>query len=343
MPGGAIPGPVTCPEDTAVLHADGLGGYECPLCDFSVPAPSPDPSTPPVVEARIRPGPDPLPPPPTPPPPQSAVAEERVSEPVASVLAPEECFDVMTAPVAWRRTSLGTVAGVLGAFAFLVVVLAIVYRSFLGMTARLDSALAQNHLTGPGSVMELLREARASSAKSGAFAAARIRQALFPIGETAFQQWYKDSTPPNWPFMSELYGVLKEVDSSDQEFAAREAYSRAQQHFEARQFSEAWRVYDHALQYKPDWALALNGKAKIHIRDDSPLHDEQAAIRLFEAAIAADTQFAWACKNLGEYYRQRRNWSKAKLYLAEADRRLPGRPTIRQSLDYVGRMEARGR
>lgn len=341
-----------CEDHAATCYPDGLGGFACPLCSFVVapaeaePVPAagaaakvpssdlgkeaaptrPSPTTEvtlaqPAREAESR-----------------ATSEPRTAAPTAAML-PETAE---TEPAKGRSVQ---VARIIGAALVVTVAALLLYNYSFSPAARLDAALRADRLIGPDSALEHFRAIRSAGPARPATgqAAAKIRARLEPAGAAAFASWYRDSEPANWTWLSALYAVLREVDPSTTEFAVREVYARAQGQFEARQFSEAWRGFDEALQLQPGWALALNGKAKIHVRNDSPLYDETAAVRLFQEAVAADGNFAWACKNLGEYYRQRRRWSDARRYLQEADRRLPGRPTIRESLDYVVRMETRRR
>lgn len=332
----AAPALVYCPNDGSLCYSDGTA-TRCPLCDWELPRPvvaPPERQAPSPPQAEVK-----LPSerhrsqPPRVPPPPAVKLDAPPLDPALPRPTPEppRRSDIEAHP--WSPPKVLTVGAVGGSIAAIY----IIYTVAFGCRAAIERRLAANELFGPAGAIALYDAERAKSPSSGCVVeeGPKISVRVAPEGDRVFADWYRDSAKTDWSRQGQLYAFLAGFDASNREYLARKAYADAQVRFEARDFDQALRLYEAALGYKPRWVLALNGKAKVYVRTDSPLQDPTKAIEMYREAISADPAFIWSYKNLGEYYSQQSQWVEAEQYLARAAEIRANVPSIVRSLEYV--------
>jgi|GEM_PF-3156893 len=230
--------------------------------------------------------------------------------------------------------------------AIAVVVLAVVgyviWQSSFSLRSRLDAALKRNELFAPAgsSVRDLYNAEAAKNPTSSVLAEFRpkIRATLEPKGEDAFARWYKDSDDTvSWEAMERTYDFLDVMFPQETKFKARKLYAVAQQAIDAKDYAKAIATYEDALKIDPQWALALNGIGKVYMIDRAPMKNERTGVEYYLRACAADPNFTWAPKNLGDYYLRKNDYSNAEQYLLKALATSPERSSILRALGYVCR------
>jgi tetratricopeptide (TPR) repeat protein len=225
------------------------------------------------------------------------------------------------------------------------VVLAIVaagivaYMRVYSFNARINQALAENHLFAPpgSSVADIYAAKKASSPNSSDLqaAGAKIRAKLAPIGDELLRKWYVDSEGVDWEYGEKIYGFLQEVAPNDPAFNVRHNYMVAQTKLQNRDYATALSLYQQALTTDPKFVLALNGIAKVYIQDGSPLKNEALALDYYGRVIQTDPNFTWAYKNVAEYWMQKENWPQAEAYMLRALATSPQRPSILRALGRI--------
>jgi len=215
----------------------------------------------------------------------------------------------------------------------------VMYMRVYSFNARIDSALAENHLFSPpgSSVADIYAAKKASSPSSADLqtAAVKIRAKLAPIGDELLHKWYIDSEGVDWDYTEKVYGFLQEVTPNDPAIKVRHEYVAAQIKLQNRDYAGALNLYQQSLAGDPRFVLALNGIAKVYIQDGSPLKNEAVAVDYYNRVIQTDPNFTWAYKNISEYYMRKYNWLQAEAYMQRALSTSPQRPSILRSLARI--------
>lgn len=158
-------------------------------------------------------------------------------------------------------------------------------------------------------------------------------------GEGAFNRFYRESAQDlDWDHLERLYDVLSRAEPESRETLARHAYCRAHKAFERRDYAAALAGYRESLNQQPRWALALNGIAKVYVREDSPYHDDARAVALYQQAYEADPNFVFPIINLARHYMNEREWATAETYLRAAIKADSDRASILKDLGITLKM-----
>ena len=272
----------------------------------------------------------------------AAVAATAISPAMAAVETPLADAVAKPAPTTNRRIA----ATIATAGVVIVVASYLIWSSFFSLGARIDRALAAGQIFAPSEacVYDLYKREYASNRGSSALArvAPRIRAALAPVADEAFARWYRDSEPSvDWPGLERTCEFLWLLDPDTKQHRMRELYAIAQQSIDSRDYARALSSYEEALKLDPSWVLALNGIGKVYMIESSPLFNERLGVAYYERAAAADRQFTWAAKNLGDYAIRKRDYGMAERYLLQALASSPGRPSILRALGFVYRRTGR--
>jgi tetratricopeptide (TPR) repeat protein len=259
--------------------------------------------------------------------------------PTASIASPM-VHDASAAPPATRpvlnRNLLLAIVGLL------VVLLAaggyLYFQKALSFHGRLQRAIELNHFFSPpgecAADMYAAEKAKHPDSEEVKAAAQTIRTHLEPLGDEAFRVWYADSEGVDWPFIEKTYAFLSDL-STDARVKSRHEYAAGQLSLLNQNHNAALAHYAEAVRLDPNSVLALNGLAKVYAQDTSPLHNDAMAVQYYERAIAADPQFTWAFKNLGEYYMRVEDWRNAESYMLRALQTSPNRPSVLRALAKV--------
>ena len=228
------------------------------------------------------------------------------------------------------------------ALAALAIVLALIAVSSIDTFPRkVERALAARRYFPPAesSVYDIYTaEAQANPGSPAVTAAAqKIVAQLGAEADQHLQTFYRDSRVDlGWPELERYYGFLSTLAPDDAGYKAKHAYAEGQRRLlDERNHRAAFDCYRRALSHDSRFVLALNGIAKLYIQESSPFHDEEEGRRRYEEAAAADPNFTWALKNLGEYYMQREEWSRADDYMRRALQTSPSRPSILSALGRI--------
>jgi tetratricopeptide (TPR) repeat protein len=205
---------------------------------------------------------------------------------------------------------------------------------------RLDGAVAQGRIFSPPGdcAVDIFASEKAKNPGNPklAVAAQKIRAKVEPQIQESIQRWAKDSDPTvNWDDVERSGALLNSLYPEDKSIGARHAYAKAQKAITAKQYSQAKDLYTQALDLQPSWALALNGLGKVYMREDSPFHDEAAALNLYRRAIQADPTFTWAYMNIGLYHRLKGNPQLGQQWLLKALATYPTKSSILRNLGDV--------
>ena len=169
----------------------------------------------------------------------------------------------------------------------------------------------------------------------------RLETELQTLGSDAFERFTKESAQDiDWYQIREIYEFLTNHDPTELQYQARLAYSKAHLAFQSERYETALNGYRKALEYAPGWALAKNGAAKVHVREDSPYYDPLKAEELYKEVLDLDPDFVFATINLARLKMRQKKWSEAESYLLAAIRSDPDRSSIYRSMARV--KEAQG-
>lgn len=228
----------------------------------------------------------------------------------------------------------------IGAAIVIISVSVLAYLSGNSFPSRVDRALAAHRYFEPAgeSLYDIYKTEASKHPESAELkaAATKIIVALQPEADDHLASFYRDSDPTDWTRMARLYEFLEMLSPTDASIKTKHAYAEGQ-HFlvDGRDYSRAFDSFRRALSFDGRFVLAINGIAKVYIQDSSPLRNEAAALRSYQDAMAADPNFTWAPKNLGEYYMQREQWESAELYMARALQTSPERPSILAAMGRI--------
>jgi tetratricopeptide (TPR) repeat protein len=262
---------------------------------------------------------------------------ESVATPVAVVVPPVE-----VARDGKRKRAI--VLGVVLALGIAIGLIA--WHSLFSLDAKLEKALSRNEMFSPAgtSVYDIYKAEAEKNPGSAVLAKyrPRIHDALVPQGDAAFAAWYRDSDDSfQWQAVEQIYRFLALINPGVPMNDMRRLYAVGQQKIDAREYAQAIDAYQQALKLDPNWVLALNGIGKVYMIERSPLHDERLGIAYYERACAADPNFPWAPKNLGDYYLRKDDYSRAEHYLLLALAASPERASVLRGLGWVCRKTGR--
>jgi tetratricopeptide (TPR) repeat protein len=113
-----------------------------------------------------------------------------------------------------------------------------------------------------------------------------------------------------------------------QEETAEFYYNRGRENFENCYYHRAMEDYNHALQLKPGYAEALNGRGEIYLN----VSEYTDAEREFAAAIAINPKYEKAYINRGRLYKTIGRYDMAIADLAKALELNPGLPELEEEL-----------
>jgi len=256
---------------------------------------------------------------------------------------PAEAFAVPPAARSKRR-----IFAIIGASSAVILVLSyFIWSSTFSFGARINKALAAGQIFAPAgaSVYDLYKSEIAKNPRSRVLAeiTPKIRARLAPAVDDTFTRWYRDSdNTVNWEEMEHTCEFLALLEPGERLHRMRQLYAIAQQSIDSRNYARAISSYEEALRLDPSWALALNGIGKVYMIETSPLFKEKIGVAYYQRAAAADTQFTWAPKNLGDYAIRKRDYTAAERYLQQALASSPQRPSILRALGLVCRKTGRG-
>jgi predicted RNA-binding Zn-ribbon protein involved in translation (DUF1610 family) len=254
---------------------------------------------------------------------------------VAPTVEPSSATDAAARPHTRRNVLIGIGTGVV-----IVAVLTILWTKSLSFSARMERALDHNDIFTPAgtSVYDLYTREVASNPSSSMLPSfrPRIRERIEPGAEDAFARWYKDSDDTvGWESLERTYGFLELMFPEVAKYKTRKLYAVAQRAIDARDYVKAISSYEEALKLDPSWVLALNGLGKVYMIDSSPIRNDRLGVDYYERAVAADSGFTWAAKNLGDYYLRNDQYPFAERYLLKALATSPQRPSILRALGYI--------
>jgi tetratricopeptide (TPR) repeat protein len=213
------------------------------------------------------------------------------------------------------------------------------YKSVNNFGARIDRALAARHYLPPAqdSVYEIYKAEAAKHPDSDEVrkAASKIVGQLAPETDEHLASFYRDSDAQDWNQLAQAYQFLELLLPADVAMKAKHAYAEGQRLLVGHSFREAFDNFRRALSFDSKFVLAVNGMAKVYIQDGSPMHDEAAAIQMYQQAMATDPNFTWAPKNLGEYYMQKGQWPTADYFMSAALKTSPERASILAALGRI--------
>ncbi|MEA2329483.1 MAG: hypothetical protein QOE68_4442, partial [Thermoanaerobaculia bacterium] len=256
------------------------------------------------------------------------------------VLAPSMDPIVSAAPSAPRAANnRNLLIAVIGLAAVLLAAGGYLYfQKALSFHGRLQHAVELNHFFSPPGecAVDIYAAEKAKHPDSDEVKAAAqtIRARLEPLGNDAFRLWYTDSEGVDWPFVEKTYAFLSTL-STDPHVTSRHEYAAGQLSLLSQDHNAALAHYGEAVRLDPGFALALNGMAKVYVQDTSPLHNDALAVQYYERAIAADPQFTWAFKNLGEYYMRVEDWRNAESYMLRALQTAPNKPSVLRGMAKI--------
>jgi tetratricopeptide (TPR) repeat protein len=216
----------------------------------------------------------------------------------------------------------------------------LLYFSLNDFGSRIDRALAAHRYFPPDqdSVYDIYTTEAAKHPDSVQVkaAATKIIAKLAPEADAQLASFYRDSDPKNWTTLARSYGFLEVLSPADIALKTKHAYAEGQRLLvDDHDYIKAFDSFRRALSFDGRFVLAINGIAKVYIQDSSPLRDETAAVRSYEEAMAADPNFTWAPKNLGEFYMQKEQWERAEYYMSRALQASPTRPSILAALGRI--------
>lgn len=164
----------------------------------------------------------------------------------------------------------------------------------------------------------------------------RITAVLRPWADAQLHRFYAESAEDvPWPRLAASYAFLSRTAPEDREALARQRYCNAQVAFGRGDYQEALDGYKAALQQHPQWALALNGLGRVHVRAAPPLRDYEAAQGEYQAAHQADPQFIFPLVNLAGIALLRHRPEEAPGYLRQAIDISPKDATLYRDLGQV--------
>src|ERR1022692_1218784 len=129
---------------------------------------------------------------------------------------------------------------------------------------------------------------------------AKARPLLQQMSNGQLDRWNRasDLSQANWQDLTNVETWLISMDSSDAISQARKEYAKAQLLFIQGRFSDALNGFQRALQYQPNWDLALLGVGKSCFR----LHRSSCTEEYYSRAKQVSPDWIWPHRNLMELY-----------------------------------------
>ncbi|HWJ41173.1 MAG TPA: hypothetical protein VNT29_08570, partial [Candidatus Limnocylindrales bacterium] len=251
----------------------------------------------------------------------------------------QELFEPLPQPQVLEAKA-STRALLYGAITLLAIIGVVVYVRVNDFSARIDRALAASRYfsADQNSVYDIYTAEATKHPDSTEVkaAAAKIVAKLAPESDEQLSSFYRDSDAKDWSNLARSYGFLEVLTPADNAVKTKHAYAEGQRLLvEDHDYAKAFDSFRRALSFDSRFVLAINGIAKVYIQDSSPLHNEAAAVQSYQDAMAADPNFTWAPKNLGEFYMQKEQWQTADLYMGRALQTSPQRPSILAALGRI--------
>ncbi|MBL8151518.1 MAG: hypothetical protein JNN15_16455 [Blastocatellia bacterium] len=199
------------------------------------------------------------------------------------------------------------------------------YINKYGFSARINQALATNHIFEPAgeSVFDIYYAEKRSAADSQELrsAAVKIEAKLAPEAANNIDRWYKESDQSiNWRYLEKVHAFLYDISSKKQELQAIKDYCKGQTAFESGDYDLAITCYINALKSsdKKIKALAQNAIGRTYLQSNWPYNNEGQAIEAYKQASSIDPDFLWAPYNLANYYIRKNEWIETSKWLLKA-------------------------